>query len=107
MKQNYGEPELTHTRGIHGESMIQWHIDTGIIAAEVAAAQSGEGTPELWQRFIEAWTWRKAQVEAGHIEVALESIEATADSIPPAEALQPEYLNEAYNEYRALAGWEA
>ncbi len=33
MKKNYGEPELTHTRGIHGESMIQWHIDTGIIAA--------------------------------------------------------------------------
>jgi hypothetical protein len=33
MKKNYGEPELTHTQGIHGESMIQWHIDTGIIAA--------------------------------------------------------------------------
>ena len=74
--------------------------------ADVVPSTSGENTPELWLRFLETWKWRKAQVEAGAFEVALENIEETDESIPPESAMTPEYLNASYNEYLALAGWE-
>ncbi|NUP87093.1 MAG: hypothetical protein HUU30_15255 [Burkholderiaceae bacterium] len=48
-----------------------------------------------------------AQIRAGRFELVLEatSAVATADSEPPPEAMAIETLNEAYNDYRALAGW--
>lgn len=73
--------------------------------AEVAAAESGENTARLWQRFLATWKWRRAQIESGAFEVVLESIPPTEESEPPEEAMEMEYLNEAYNDYRSLAGW--
>lgn len=75
--------------------------------AEVVVSDTGENTAQLWQRFVETWRWRKAQIEAGEIEVALESIEATDESEPPEGAMSLEYLKEDYNDYIALAGWES
>jgi hypothetical protein len=79
--------------------------DTAFPNAEVVASDSGESTAQLWLRFIETWKWRKAQIESGVIELGLESIPETEESEPPPEAMAMEYLNEAYNDYRALAGW--
>lgn len=80
--------------------------DRAFPAAEVVASDSGENTAQLWQRFVASWKWRKAQIEDGAFEVALESIPETDESVPPEEAMAPEYLNESYNDCRALAGWE-
>lgn len=80
--------------------------DTAFPDAEVVPSVSGENTAQLWMRFIETWKWRKNQIESGAIEVGLESIEETDQSVPPPDAMAMEYLNEAYNDYRALAGWE-
>ena len=74
--------------------------------AEAVASKSGENTSRLWLRFMETWKWRRAQIEAGAFEVAIESIETTDESVPPEEALEMEYLSENYNDYRSLAGWE-
>jgi hypothetical protein len=74
--------------------------------AEAVASRSGENTAQLWQRFEASWRWRAEQVRASEFEVALESIVPTDESEPPADAIAPEYLDEAYDEYRALAGWE-
>ena len=74
--------------------------------ADVVSSASGENTAQLWQRFLETWKWRRAQIATGLIEVALEGIEATEMSTPPDSAMAMEYLNEDYNDYRALAGWE-
>jgi RecB family exonuclease len=74
--------------------------------AEAVPAKSGENTAQLWLRFIESWKWRKSQIEAGQIEVAAEDIAPTPESAPPAEAMAPEYLGDAYNDYWALAGWD-
>lgn len=73
--------------------------------AECVESSSGENTPMLWHRFVETWKWRKAQIDAGAFEVALEAIAPTEESSPPDTAMALEYLNEAYNDYRALAGW--
>ncbi len=50
--------------------------------------------------------WRRAQIDAGLIEVAIEGIEATDASNAPEGAFQPEELQPEYNDYRWLAGWE-
>jgi hypothetical protein len=62
--------------------------------------------PLLWNQFLAAWRWRRSQIDAGMIEVAVEGIEATPESVAPTDALLPEELPEAYNDYRWLAGWE-
>jgi len=74
--------------------------------ADAVASQSGENTAQLWQRFNASWCWRKAQIEAGRFEVALESITPTDESVPPEDAISAECLNEAYNDYVALSGWD-
>lgn len=74
--------------------------------AEVVPSADGENTAQLWQRFLATWHWRVAQIQSGQIEVVLDAIPATEDSEPPEEAMMMETLNEAYNDYRALAGWD-
>lgn len=75
---------------------------------EARPVQSGAtgSTPLLWDQFIAAWRWRRSQIDAGMIEVAVEGIEPTPESAGPPDALVPEELPEAYNDYRWLAGWE-
>lgn len=73
--------------------------------AEVISSEDDENTAQLWLRFVETWRWRVSQVEAGRFEVALDSISATEESAPPEKAMGMETMNEAYNDYRTLAGW--
>ena len=68
--------------------------------------ETDETAAHLWQRFLASYAWRREQLEAGRIEVALEGIPENDDSAPPEEAIAPEYLNESYNDYLCLAGWE-
>ena len=81
--------------------------DTGFFP-EARAVQSGSSgaTPPLWEQFVIAWKWRRSQLDAGMIEVAVDGIEPTLESEGPPGALKPEELREAYNDYRWLAGWE-
>lgn len=75
--------------------------------AEAIASADGENTAHVWQRFLATWRWRAAQIRDGRFEVVLEatSTAVTEDSEPPEEAMPIETLNEAYNDYWALAGW--
>jgi RecB family exonuclease len=81
--------------------------DTGFFpeARVVQSGSSGASSP-LWDQFVTAWKWRRSQLDAGMIEVAVDGIEPTPESEGPPGALKPEELREAYNEYRWLAGWE-
>ncbi len=75
---------------------------------EARAVQSpdAETTAHLWQRFLESWKWRRDQINTGRIEVVLEGVEETEESIPPEDGLEVETLNPDYNNYLQLAGWE-
>ena len=77
--------------------------DTGFFP-EARPVQSGATSP-LWEQFVIAWKWRRSQIDAGMIEVAIDDIELTLESVGPPGALAPEELREAYNDYRGLAGW--
>ncbi len=81
--------------------------DTGFFP-EVRVVQSGGpgSTAVLWDRFVAAWIWRRSQIDAGLIEVAFPGTEPTAESLAPADALEPEELREDYDDYRWLTGWE-
>lgn len=80
--------------------------DRVFLTADVVPSANGENTAQLWQRFLATWRWRVTQIRSGQIEVALEAIPETENSTPPEDAMAMELLNEAYNDYRALAGWE-
>jgi len=58
-------------------------------------------------RFIESWKWRKAQIDSGLFEVAIDGIEPDAESEPPEKAMKAEMLNVSYNEFASLAGWDS
>jgi hypothetical protein len=74
--------------------------------ASTVAKATEENTAELWLRFVETWKWRRAQLDAGQVEVALEGVEETGESTFPEAGLTAQLLNENYNDYLALAGWE-
>lgn len=61
-----------------------------------------ENAPMLWNRFIKTWKWRRAQLDAGNIEVVLDQDEM-AEKLE--DGLIMEVLNPAYNDYLSLAGW--
>jgi hypothetical protein len=67
----------------------------------------GSSTSQVWDRLVVSWGWRRAQIEQGQIEVVLDDVEGTADSLPPANALAAEAPNERYNPFTYLAGWSA
>ncbi|MBK7249602.1 MAG: PD-(D/E)XK nuclease family protein [Gammaproteobacteria bacterium] len=75
-------------------------------AASAVPSRATESLELLWERFIAAWQWRRSQLDAGAIEVAVEGIEPTPESTAPAAALAPEALRADYDDYRWLAGWE-
>ena len=75
--------------------------------AVVMPSANEENTAQLWQRFLTTWRWRVAQIQSGQFEVVLDSIPVTEDSTPPEHGMAMETLNQAYNDYRTLAGWES
>jgi hypothetical protein len=79
--------------------------------AEVVRKNKGledQGTPQLWGRFQITWEWRKAMFDDGLFELIL-SDDEIKDALTewPDDGLAPEALNQRYNDYLALAGWEA
>ena len=62
---------------------------------------------ELWQRAVATWHWRKAQLDAGEVELVMADMAATDRSIPQPGALAIETLPAQYNPFVHLAGWEA
>jgi PD-(D/E)XK nuclease superfamily len=66
---------------------------------------AGSSTALLWERITATWAWRRAQIEAGELEVVLEEIDETDESAPPDGALAIEPLDGRYNPFLHLAGW--
>lgn len=66
-----------------------------------------QGTPQLWARFQSTWQWRKEMQDAGQFELILSEADLKDESTPwPDDGLAPEVLNQRYNDFLALAGWE-
>lgn len=74
--------------------------------AHTVQSNSTGGTPYLWEQLVATWRWRRSQIDAGHIEIAVEQIALTPESEAPPGALVPEALSEEYDEFRWLVGWE-
>ncbi|WP_205700367.1 PD-(D/E)XK nuclease family protein [Crenobacter intestini] len=76
--------------------------------AHQAAAAAGENPAALWQRFLTSWRWRRAQLDAGLIEVVLPETAEDAEPHPdfplPEDGIELEELKADYNDYRALTG---
>lgn len=94
---------------ILGQGRLLANADDWFPAAEVVPAERSESPGQLWQRFIDTWAWRREQLRQGLVEVALDAIEPLDDAglNPPETGLRPTTLDPRYNDYVALAGWEA
>jgi len=68
----------------------------------------GESTPQLWMRFEQTWAWRKAQQDQGCFELILDESDLQ-DGLSewPTDGLVGEALNQQYNDFGTLAGWDA
>jgi hypothetical protein len=66
-----------------------------------------DASAELWQRAVATWHWRKAQLDAGEVELVMADMAATDRSIPQPGALAIETLPAQYNPFVHLAGWES
>jgi len=109
----YGE--LTRQKSKQWPSVAYYIFDSarllcpdseGFPGGRAVTVKNGENLPMLWQRFLRTWAWRRAQIEKGEIEVVLESLDPTDESVAPEDGLIMEILNPNYNEYLALAGVE-
>jgi hypothetical protein len=67
----------------------------------------GASTSLLWQRITTTWQWRRTQIEAGSLELVIEDVGPTDQSMPPDGALPLETLDARYNPFTHLAGWVA
>ena len=72
-----------------------------------AISTPGTSTSQLWDRIMATWAWRRTQIEAGALEVVLDGLEPTDESIPPSGALAIEESDPRYNACLTLAGWDA
>jgi hypothetical protein len=67
----------------------------------------GASTSLLWERITNTWQWRRTQIEAGALELVLDGLDPTDQSVPPDGALPLEILESRYNPFLQLAGWDA
>ncbi len=89
---------------LHGGEMLT--TAPGLFPEVSAIAAPERSTAQLWQRIVTTWTWRKAQIDAGAIELVFEEIEPTDESTWPEGALPIEPTDHRYDPYVSLAGWE-
>jgi hypothetical protein len=89
---------------ILSESKLFAQHDQYFQSARKVIQKTEESTPHLWERFKASSAWRNELLKLRKIEVALEGLEESEDSIPPENGLQPELLNPSYNDYLSLAG---
>jgi hypothetical protein len=79
--------------------------DDGVFPGVHAITAIGASTAALWEKISATWAWRRAQIESGRIEIVRDGLEEDEYSVPPAGALQIEFLDERYNACARLAGW--
>jgi PD-(D/E)XK nuclease superfamily protein len=78
----------------------------------VPAKSSPNGLRVCWNEFETLWHWRRALLNQGWIECAVEGADPTdgtgpvRNSIAPVERWQLEHATDPFNDFDALTGWE-
>ncbi|MGI9334342.1 MAG: PD-(D/E)XK nuclease family protein [Gammaproteobacteria bacterium] len=70
-----------------------------------APANPAANTQTLWSAFEKTWSWRRAQLNAGLIEINAEHTEPDERSEPPEGALAIAEPRDSWDEYACLLGW--
>lgn len=75
--------------------------------ADALGAMGGVPAPEtIWQAAEAAYLWRRAQIDAGLIEINAGALPDDA-SIPPKDALETRVLPDRFDDFRWLTGVES
>ena len=80
--------------------------DASVFAnAVVCAPANGETIEKLWKRVGASYDWRRGQLDAGLIEVNVDSTLPTEQSLPPGGALDVASDPDRFDDYVNLTGW--
>ena len=110
----YAELLRQQTETGHWPEVAYFVLDAGRLVARsrnffpgayVVRSSSDETTAHVWQRFLATWRWRMDQVDAGFIEVVVDDIEATPESVEPEDGLAIAARNLAWSDFANLVGW--
>jgi hypothetical protein len=74
-------------------------------ASVCAPPEASAGTAALWAAFETTWTWRRAQLDQGLIEINVEGTEPDEASVPREGALAVAAPRDAFDDYVRLTGW--
>jgi hypothetical protein len=74
--------------------------------AAVFSPEKDENIEAIWARLRATYSWRRAQIAAGLIEVNAEGTERDLWSAPPADALNTNVDPDPFDDYTWLTGWE-
>ena len=74
-------------------------------ASLCAPAEEYANTLTLWASVEETWKWRRAQLDAGRIELNIEGTEPDGISRPPENALPVAEASDRFDDYIVLTGW--
>ena len=74
-------------------------------AHAVPPEDEGENLASLWNAFVETWQWRRAQFDAGWVEVPVPGTDPEAAAVPPERAYAPN-PSPWRTAYDTLTGWE-
>lgn len=74
--------------------------------AERVDPDLGLSPSDFWKQIETLWHFRRAQYEAGLVEVPVEGTEPNERSIPDGFLLEIPATNDAFSDYTALTGWE-
>jgi len=73
--------------------------------ARPVMVRNPETLDQLWARFGVSWRWRRAQLDAGEIEIVGKDIDPVFAAEVPPGGFNLDELDEAYNPFRHLRGW--
>ena len=74
---------------------------------EALRTEDDEPSEALWLRVLESFSWRMDQIEQGIVSVGgAEKEDNLPDLSPPSSGIAPSAVDDPYNPYRFLEGWE-
>lgn len=74
--------------------------------ASSGGREGDDSCTQYWRRVESSWRWRRAQLDAGQVEVTVTGTEPDERSLSNPDGLNVPDASDGFNDYRALTGWE-
>ncbi|ARM30898.1 hypothetical protein B9H02_05765 [Prosthecochloris sp. HL-130-GSB] len=91
---------------ILGEGLLLGDSSAFCSPARIVDNRSGVSVSTLWQRLVDAFEWRYAQLTDGIVDASCTQNDDGEGIARPDDVFLPVYEKARYSSYRNLLGWE-